>query len=308
MINENVIQLPTPLERLAAAIRGHFARDAQNREEWIAIQEAICRDLAAARDAFPADIEFGQWCADNGFGEGVVNRDTRAAAIAMGREPEALRKCLEATGRRSLQHIYRAEFERFRQVTKPAIRRKSKLQLPRPSPKLELARDAIDKLQTDGAKVTVRSVAEAAQVSVVTADKAIVQRRAEAELDPLDPAEMRQSMRKRFELAVRKARAELRDEVVAEVNREYDVYVRRTSERCARADRIIASHRGVMSREAFRKIKACLHPDHNSFKYAAEALQLFGELEDALVKADEDAGSSPPLPMSAAELMARRRR
>ena len=45
-----------------------------------------------------------------------MNHQDRAAAIAMGREPEALRACLEATGRRSLQWIYRFEFSEFAEV------------------------------------------------------------------------------------------------------------------------------------------------------------------------------------------------
>jgi hypothetical protein len=42
----------------------------------------------------------------------------------MGREPEALRKCLEATERRSLQTIHKFDFARFTNVSKPTSRRK----------------------------------------------------------------------------------------------------------------------------------------------------------------------------------------
>ena len=113
------------------------------------------------------------------------------------------------------------------------------------------------------------------------------------------------SVRKRYEAALRKARKELREEITAEINAVYDVYVKRRHERDVWAERIIASHKGLISKDAFRKIKACLHPDHNTFAHAADALRIFSDLEKILVKPDEPA-AGPPLPTTAAELMARR--
>src|SRR5262245_57965602 len=110
MTEENVVQLPTLLERLADRRRAYLNRDDKNRKDWLEMQEGICLTLAEARGQFPANIEFGQWCNDNAFGENILNSDDRAAAIDMGRDPTALRACLEATDRRSLQMIYRHEF------------------------------------------------------------------------------------------------------------------------------------------------------------------------------------------------------
>jgi hypothetical protein len=120
---------------------------------------------------------------------------------------------------------------------------------------------------------------------------------------------MSASMAKRYEAAIRKARAEIREELRQEVYKECDVFVASIKERAERADRILAGHNGALSRDAFRRIKACLHPDHNTFTFAAEALQTFSELEDVLVKPDPPPRDGvPPLPQTAAELMARRRR
>jgi hypothetical protein len=66
----------------------------------------------------------------------------RGAAIAMGRDPEVLAKCLDATTRRSLQHIYRHDFERFTSTGKTSSRRTEKLKYDRPSPKLDKAIEA----------------------------------------------------------------------------------------------------------------------------------------------------------------------
>jgi hypothetical protein len=114
-------------------------------------------------------------------------------------------------------------------------------------------------------------------------------------------------MRKRYEAAIRKARNELREEVRVEVQREFDIYVKHWKDKVERADRILRGFKGHISKDVFRKIKACLHPDHNSFAFAAEALQTFSELEKVLVKPDEPVLSGPPLPATAAEMMARRR-
>ena len=307
MANENVFQLPTLLERLANEINAYLKRDAQNRQEWINIQIGICTRLAEARGQFPADIEFGQWCRDNGFGEDVLGHETRAAAIGMGRDPSALRACLEATERGSLLTIYRLEFNGFRNVSKPTTRRKPKADLGRPSKEFEKAKAAFDELEAKGAPFTARDVAEKAGTSDTPVRRVFAYKQAEVELAPLTPAEMRKTELKRFELAIKKARLEIREELKTEVYSELNVFVRHIKEKSDRADRILAAYNGTMSRETFRKIRACLHPDHNTFKFAAEALQAFSELEAVLVKPDDPVREGPALPTTAAELMARRR-
>lgn len=306
MANENIAQFPTPLERLAAKLADYLKRDTKNHADWIDVQEGICLTLVEARDQFRADIEFGQWFDANGF---TIDPHTRAAAIEMGRNPEALRACLEITDRRSLRMIYKKEFSRFGTTAKPKSRRKqSHLPFSRPSDQFKLALEAYDELAAKGETITARAIMKMTGLSETPVRRAMERKRAEAELDPLTPTEMRASMLKRYELAIKKARFEIREELKAEVYQELDVFARRIKERSDRADRILGGYKGVMSRETFRKIKACLHPDHNTFKFPAEALQAFSELEVVLVKPDNPTYEGPPLPTTAAELMARRRR
>jgi hypothetical protein len=307
MTEDNVVHLPTRLEQLAAALRVYLRADAENHDEWLEIQQNICLTLAEARDTFTADIPFGKWCKDNGFGEDVLDRDTRAAAIDMGHDLEALCECLNATDRRSLLTIYRLEFPRFRNVSKPTRRKQTPLPLIQSTEQFQKACAAIDTLRARGEPVTYQAVRDIAGIGGTALRRALAYKEAEALLNPLTPADMRATERKRFDIAVNKARAELREELKAEVYKELDVFVRHASEQAERANQIIASHNGIMSREAFRKIKACLHPDHNTFAHAAEALQVFSELEPVLVKPDEPVFSGPRLPTTAAELMARRR-
>lgn len=308
MAGDNIIHLPSLLERLADELRYTLGRAATNREEWVEIQEGLCLTLAEARGQFAADIEFGQWCANNGFGEDVLNHQTRAAAIAMGQQPDALRKCLEATERRSLEKIYRFDFNGFTHMRKPASRRQAKLEQKR-SPQFAKAKEAIEQLRAEGKPVTHKAVRErAGGISDTPVRIALAEARAEADLSFLTPGEMTKAMAKRYEFAIRKARAEIREELKEEVYRELDIFVKPIKERSERADRILSGYQGVMTKETFRKIRACLHPDHNTFAFATEALQAFSELEQVLVKPDDPVYSGPPLPATAAELMALRRK
>lgn len=305
-MEENVATLPTRLERLAGKLSGFLSREKANREDWIAVQEGICLTLVEIRDQFPADIDFGRWCEQNGFGSGVLNSHARAAAIAMGRQPEALRPCLEATERRSLELIYRFDFGRFASARKPTARRERQPKLPTPG--LDRALEAHDNLAAKGHEATKKAVAEAAGVGPETAARAILQRKVEAQYEPpLAKADMSASLERRFNAALRRAREEIRAEVTAEVLAQFDRHLAHYRERDARATRVLRAYQGVMSRDLYRKIKACLHPDHNGFAHAAEVFQAFAELEDALVKPDEALISGPALPSSAAELLARRR-
>jgi hypothetical protein len=126
----------------------------------------------------------------------------------------------------------------------------------------------------------------------------------------LTEKEMAPTMRQRYEAALRSARKGIREELKVEVANEirgtYDAYITYYNNEITTAKDIIASYKGVMSGAEFRKIKACLHPDHNTFHYAAEALQVFTNLEKTLVKQDEIA-TDASLPSSAIDLLARRK-
>jgi len=309
MAEENVVQMPTLLERLAGRLRDYLKRGATNRQEWIDIQEGICLTLAEARSQFQAHAAFGKWCMENGFGEDVLNHQTRAAAVAMGKQPEALRLCFEETRRQSLEAIYRFDFPRFTNVRKTASRKERDRPDDDPT-KLNAVRLAIRRLVEAGATIDRPRLAEELGVGGSTIQRATERERGRLEglreAPPMSPGEMAKTAAKRFEATLHKAREEMRDKVRAEVHAELDVYLRHARESAARADRILAAYKGVMSKDTFRKIKACLHPDHNTFKYAAEALQAFSELEAVLVKPDDPIRRGPPLPETVAEMMARR--
>ena len=135
--------------------------------------------------------------------------------------------------------------------------------------------------------------------------------RKEVRVEPLAPEAMAPTVRERYEAALRAARKQIREELRAEVDAEvreiFEVSLAYWRERVARAEKIFAAHKGVISKADFRKIQACLHPDHNSFAHAAEVFQKFSELAAVLVKPDDPVFTGPPLPKTVEELLARRR-
>jgi hypothetical protein len=81
----------------------------QGREMWVRGTLDLCIYLAEARAKFKGnDRAFGGWLDDN---EIKLNAMDRAAAIAMGENPVTTLAVLEATERKSLQHIHREEFQ-----------------------------------------------------------------------------------------------------------------------------------------------------------------------------------------------------
>jgi len=305
MENENVVQMPTLLDRLWGKLKTCMAQEVTNRNEWITIQETKCATLVEIRDQFIANIAFGQACKDNGFGEDVLGHETRAAAIEMGRDPVALSACLKVTTRNSLLTIYREEFSRFRSVSKTAtkptgtVKPKNNLQPKRrinTTPQAEAAaRAVLDEGKTYTEAEATTGLSSTVLRSAIAREEG--RREAAAEIKPTD---LSLSAQQKLETAIRQHQKKL------DLQFEERVRITVLSDTKDRlewmkkqedwANKIIASHKGVMPRETFRKIKACLHPDHNTFKYAAEALQAFSELEKVLVKPDEPVFSGPPLP------------
>jgi hypothetical protein len=322
MIDENVLPRPPPLERLAMQIKRDLERCTQavkksedGRREWIEGAFDLCVHLAQAKQDNPALLEFGQWCADNGFGEAALSHQDRAAAIEMGKEPDALRKCLTETKRRSLRLIHQSDFPRFTSdgKTKPRLSKISRYSLTE-TQTAEIINRHFNHGESPGHITRAlfgNPKAKNSRVSVIEAIAA-EQGRREAEPTPIDPGKMAPTMQQRYEATLRLARKQIREELIEEVRAEVyreveEGYLKYWREKCANAERILASHKGVISRKDYRIVLAGLHPDHNRFEQAREAFEALKNLEKVLVKPDPPVFSGPPLPATVAELMARRR-
>ena len=305
---DNVHPLPTRIDRLVTLIRSDLARQAEGDRAWIDGSYSLCLHLVEMRDQFPGDTEFGRACEAHGLGKDVLNHQTRAAAIAMGREPDALRNCLDATKRHSLEHIYREEFGRFTQVRKAERPRTKK---PPRAKKEEHAAEVYDRLTAEGRSFTRQDLADEAGVSNGTAARVFFKRENQAQpVTPLDPATVTPSVRERMEAWQRAERKRLRIEIESEMRtifeRELSARSVHLLERVAWAEKALNRYDGLMPKEDYLIIVKCLHPDTTADdKLRATAFRLFTKHKDILIKPELKL-SGPPLP-SLGELLARRR-
>ena len=303
---DNVHPLPTRIDRLVTLIRSDLARQAEGDRAWVEGSYSLCLHLVEMREQFPGDTEFGRACEAHGLGKDVLNHQTRAAAIAMGREPDALRACLDATKRHSLRHIYAEEFGRFTRLGKAERPRSKK---PPRAMKEEHAAEVYDRLTAEGRSFTRQDLADEAGVSKGTAARVFFKRENQP-VTPLDPTTVAPSVRERMDAWQRAERKRLRAEIELEVRtifeKEFAARSAHLMERVAWAEKALNRYDGLMPKEDYQTIVKCLHPDTKpDDKLKAAAFRLFTKHKDILIKPELKL-SGPPLP-SLGELLARRR-
>jgi flagellar biosynthesis GTPase FlhF len=92
------------LRDLAAGINKALKAMRQSGLVWnrgvITVAELLCK----ARERFPSNTQFGEWCAAN---IPDINKNDRAAYLQLGRDPERVKAFLETTESRSIQLIGR---------------------------------------------------------------------------------------------------------------------------------------------------------------------------------------------------------
>jgi hypothetical protein len=105
---ENVIQMPSNSDRIADEIRSHIEGMKSAECDWRDHAVALCECVAAAKARYPSTKAFGAWWDAQGF---EMNSDTRAALVAMGQQMDRAREVLAVTERRSIERVYRHEFQ-----------------------------------------------------------------------------------------------------------------------------------------------------------------------------------------------------
>jgi hypothetical protein len=106
----NIIQMPEPLNKLAADISQLLDRVDANKAEFVELTMQLAAKLKEARDRFPNNQNFRQWLFEVELIE-RVNEHDRAALINMGRHPEIARIVLQETDRRSWRLIWEEEIQ-----------------------------------------------------------------------------------------------------------------------------------------------------------------------------------------------------
>jgi hypothetical protein len=288
-----------------------LTKEHANHQEWISIQEGICLKPAQARGQFLADVEFGHWCDGNGLGSNALNPHTRAAAITMGGEPEALRKCLEATERRSLRMIHQFDFGRFASVGKPTGRRK-KTQ----APQADKVREEVRSLLEEGQPINRESLADKYGVGPATIQRVTERelgrieglREASARPDaPVGASILGAPQQKKFEALKRRYEAQFEARVEEGVMRHINEHLMpHYKEKLAKADSLLhqGAYKAVFTNAEYRILLSALHPDSGPER-RAEAFDLFKQQEMRLRVLDKPLASD--LPSSISELWARRK-
>jgi hypothetical protein len=94
------------LDELATHAHMALKRCKQAREEWIEGTLELAAVLGKARAQFRDNVDFGNWIENNGLGE--INKNDRAALIAMSSDLELARRVLEHHNSRSWQLVREA--------------------------------------------------------------------------------------------------------------------------------------------------------------------------------------------------------
>jgi hypothetical protein len=332
-----VLDTGTSLNVLADRMRDALRRRDGAREEWERAVIDLCSTIAEARGRFDANQEFHRWLEDNDLGEDKLNKDDRAAAIAMGRKMDDARAVLEHTERRSLQHIFTQEFQprvlQVKNTTKPKkdpaakTKRTAKTETvaaappptqpePEPEPKSRGTRQPGEEQRHASINIApeVWDAFKAEAEAEGTSAAAKLGKLASADiLAPPAPADLAPSAQQKFDAALRAHKKALEvqfeQKVQAEVQKRVEELVIPHFQQKERdAERVIKARKSVMPRATYRKILAALHPDDAMSKDSKrEVFLAFKELELVIVGEAEMPTGNSSLPSTLEELMKRRK-
>lgn len=119
-MSTNVVKMHprTPLDTVAADYRAGRAMTEQGRELWIAGTLKMMDALAAGRAAFPSDVDFSVWLAENELDD--LGRNDRAALLRMAAHRTLAEQVLRESDRNSYHWIWLTEMQsRIHHAMKP---------------------------------------------------------------------------------------------------------------------------------------------------------------------------------------------
>jgi len=330
VMTTNTPNLNTLAEKIKVAID-------QRESGWVTATLDLCIYMAEARAAFLRDIEFGEWWDAHEF---QLNKDDRAAAIAMGQEPDRTRQVLEATTRRSLRLIYAYEF-RVLSAEKPP-----KAAKPKPvSAERARAFAAYDRRKAAGEELTweavrleagtghtvVRAVFTIRELEEQIAAEAPPPRPVEPErskaVEELDAARVAQlasmtaAQRKQFDARVAEYRQQLADTMAAQLSAgiakwEEETGIALYMKRLEKLETMFTTPRNaIMHKTEYNTILRCLHPDtghSRTDEERGEAFRTFAHYKLKMVNDEEERERArrelrSSMPKTLTEMLARKK-
>jgi hypothetical protein len=281
-MEDNVVPMPSKLDRLAIRISDDLNKLKANDGEWVTLTLDVCAALVEARNEFKDHKGFGHWCDTSGI---KLNGNDRAAAIAMGRDPVRLKTVLEKTESRSLRLIYENE---FRSSSDPkTIMGPKPIKLTVPTQK---ALDALKRMRAKGERITQRTVGKEAGVSQTSVRRAFTMEQAVAaaaggpspEPEPvIDPASFSMSAQQKLEAYKRQLEKgnDLRAETLARERLEVLLKARYKGldDRVTQCIRLL-NRKFPFSRIEFKKLMMVVHPDNSASKEMRD--EMFSTIND----------------------------
>lgn len=186
----------------------------------------------------------------------------------------------------------------------------------RPTKYSDEVRDKAAKLHLDMGMPVTAAAAEAGMASEMVAKVAIAKEEGRREVEAqLDPSTLPKSAQERLEAFKRTYQKQLDNafeaRVLAGIKERIDEMVLPFySEKEELYDAVVKAYKGLMPREDYRKVLACLHPDSRrsvSDERLAEAFGIIKKLEKLLVSDAETRPAAGTLPKTYDELMERKR-
>jgi hypothetical protein len=277
-MNPNIATIQDPL---ALAIRNDLAREATNRQEWIAIKVSLCRRHDEAKRKYGDLVSFGRWFDEN-VGD-LISKDERAAYVAMGAQLETAKQILTATTRNSIEMIYRKEFlPRFRSAPKTAKPRR-----PQVTDEYEAAMGIIERRAAAGESLSYTEIEQEAGISSTAVRRALAAFDAKQEHATDFGKFLASSAKEKLDRAIAQYKKKLDQEYSLRLNAEVKKYI---------AEKILPGYGEKLS---------ALHPDDSSSpERKAELFRLFKSKEDKLKMPVADAERLGRMP-TYDELMAR---
>ena len=285
-------------------------------KEWADCMYNACLDLAEARKNFKDHAEFGKWCAEAGI---KLSKDDRAAAIAMGKEPDKLLLVLAETERRSLQHIYRHDWpfssrDEKGSNTKPKKPKKE-------TTAFEKVKEVIDRRKLVGEPVTYEEVQAEAGVSSTPLRRALAAAEAVEGMEKDFANLLSSTAKEKLDAAIKQHKKKL--------DLEYDTKVRdgirkhieeyvlpNYGDKLKKADTIIAARDAAgryfpFTGKEYKQVLSALHPDSANSMSAEKRAEIFNLFKSKEAKLrnplEEGEKLSGTLPKNVIELMAMRK-
>jgi hypothetical protein len=291
-MKDNVVRMPDMVERLILEINGHLGKaeeyrkaSIRDRGKWCEEIAATCIAVTALKAQFQSLVRFGKRFDESGI---LLNKNERAAAIAMGQEIELTKKVLSESSSWSIEGIYEKEF-RFQSARKTASPKFSKRKKGiRVTPQLDKALNAYDRQKASGQTPTLKSVSEEAGTSDIPARRAATIRQVEeASLDELVlPKTAQEKFDAKLRLEVQRLEEESKIKIRLGLEERWAELWQgefgKLTERIGRIEEF-SKRKLPFSRDEFKKLLRVCHPDNSASEgLRAEVFRLLKDHEAAL--------------------------